>query len=62
MGIAVATEDGGSPCGACRQVLAEFAPRTAGASLHVLLVNAAGNIVRRTTLAELLPMAFDLTH
>jgi cytidine deaminase len=56
--LAVATEDGGTPCGACRQVLAEFAPRD-GAPLPVLLVDAAGN-VRETTLAALLPDAFTL--
>ena len=56
--VAVATEDGGTPCGACRQVLAEFAPRD-GSSLVVLLLDAAGN-VRETTLADLLPDAFAL--
>lgn len=58
--VAVATEDGGSPCGACRQVLSEFAPRD-GTPVPVYLVNAAGEIVQETTLAELLPLAFVLT-
>ncbi|MDX1932380.1 MAG: cytidine deaminase [Capsulimonadales bacterium] len=57
--IVVATEDGGTPCGACRQVLSEFAPKD-GTPLTVLLCDATGNIVRQTTLAELLPMAFAL--
>ena len=56
--VAVATEDAGTPCGACRQVLAEFAPR-GGAPLTVLLTGASGD-VRETTLAELFPEAFRL--
>jgi len=50
--IAIATQNGGSPCGACRQVLYEFAPR-----LRVLLCDAAGR-VRQFTLDQLLPEAF----
>jgi cytidine deaminase len=42
-----------APCGACRQVLAEFAP-----ALRVLYGSGAG--VASTTLAELLPLAFEL--
>ena len=57
--IAVATEDGGSPCGACRQVLAEFAMKD-GATVPVYLVNREGEVVREATLAELLPLAFQL--
>ncbi len=57
--VTVATDDGGSPCGACRQVLTEFAPRDGG-SLRVVLVDKAGAVVRETTIAELLPMAFDM--
>lgn len=51
--IAVVTRDGGSPCGSCRQVLAEFA-------LHatVLLANEAGEILQESTVNELLPGAF----
>ncbi|MBC8101677.1 MAG: cytidine deaminase [Cytophagales bacterium] len=57
--VAVATEDGGTPCGACRQVLAEFSPKE-GTPLVVLLLDQAGAVVTETTLAELLPMAFLL--
>jgi cytidine deaminase len=57
--VAVATEDGGTPCGACRQVLTEFAPRD-GSPVPVLLLDNAGTVVRETTLTELLPMAFTL--
>lgn len=42
------------PCGACRQVLAEFAP-----NLEVLLVGPRGR-VRRTRLGRLLPKNFRL--
>lgn len=59
MACVVATDDGGTPCGACRQVLAEFAPG-GNVPLCVLLVDKTGQIVHDTTLAELLPMAFTL--
>lgn len=51
--IAVVTRDGGSPCGSCRQVLAEFA-------LHatVLLANQAGEVLQESTVDKLLPGAF----
>lgn len=52
--IAVVTEDGGSPCGSCRQVMSEF-----GLGLHVILANAAGEIVSECSLADLLPRAFN---
>ncbi len=51
--IAVATSNGGMPCGACRQVLSEF-----GLETVVLIVNGDGNIKQETTVAELLPGAF----
>ena len=52
LGVAVVTENGGSPCGACRQVLVEFA-----GDVPVLLADTAGN-VRETTLHALLPDHF----
>jgi len=54
--IAIASDDRGflSPCGACCQVLAEFAPH-----LEVLLTNAAGGI-RVTSLDKLFPIPPDL--
>ena len=55
--VAVASENGGSPCGACRQVLAEF-----GLDITVLLVDAQGTIVLETTVGELLPEAFGPEH
>lgn len=45
-----------SPCGACRQVMAELG----SAELVVLLATIAG-AVRETTVKELLPQAFRLT-
>ena len=52
--IVVATEEGGTPCGACRQVLAEFAAD----QCPIVLVNGQGDIVLETTLGALLPHAF----
>ena len=51
--IAVVTRDGGSPCGACRQVLAEF-----GIETVVLIAKESGEVVWETTVEELLPGAF----
>ena len=56
--IAVATAGGHAPCGACRQVLAEF-----GSAMRVLLVDAdQRQPVRQFTLEELLPGQFRLEH
>ena len=51
--IAVASSNGGTPCGACRQVLSEF-----GQDIKVLIVNGEGVVEQETTIAELLPGAF----
>ncbi|NPA93442.1 MAG: cytidine deaminase [Chloroflexi bacterium] len=51
--IVVATDNGGTPCGACRQVLAEF-----GLDLEVLVVDGQGKILLDTTLEALLPASF----
>lgn len=51
--IAVATTNGATPCGACRQVLSEF-----GLDTLVIVANDQGEIVRQATVAELLPGAF----
>ena len=50
--IAIATRNGGSPCGACRQVMREFAPH-----LRILLADETGHI-RQFTLDQLLPDSF----
>lgn len=51
--IAVVTQNAGSPCGACRQVLAEF-----GMEIIVLIANTQGDVIREVELSELLPGAF----
>ena len=60
--VAVATPNGATPCGACRQVLAEFMPSSDGAErdMLVILVTQQGNQVLR--LSELLPHAFLPEH
>ncbi len=54
--VAICTENGGSPCGACRQVLAEFA-----GDVPVFLTDTDGNM-RETTLYTLLPDHFGPEH
>lgn len=51
--IAVVTSNGGTPCGSCRQVLAEF-----GVETRVIIADDSGRIVQETSVAELLPGAF----
>lgn len=54
--VAIATPGGHSPCGACRQFLAEF-----GGGMTVLLVDSdVAENVRETTLEKLLPEQFEL--
>jgi len=54
--IAVVTENGGSPCGACRQVMAEF-----GLDIVILIADVNGNLKAEIALANLLPNAFTPT-
>lgn len=54
--IAVVTSSGGTPCGACRQVLAEF-----GLDIRVLTA-APDRLHSETTVAELLPGAFTASN
>lgn len=51
--IAVVTRNAGSPCGSCRQVLAEF-----GLETRVLLADDKGEISLESSVAGLLPGAF----
>ena len=54
--VAVVTSGGASPCGACRQVLAEF-----GSGMDVVLVDADDPTnIRTTTLDQLLPEQFKM--
>ena len=55
--IAVETDNGGSPCGSCRQVLAEF-----GQDTTVLIANGEGELLQETTVKDLLPGAFTPEH
>lgn len=54
LGIAIVTKNGGSPCGACRQVMREFG----GKDLPILIVNEQGELIEETDLLELLPRSF----
>ncbi|MGJ3238121.1 MAG: cytidine deaminase [Anaerolineae bacterium] len=51
--IVVATENGGSPCGICRQMLYEFSP-----TMRVVCVTFEGDVTLDMTLNELLPTGF----
>jgi cytidine deaminase len=51
--ISVVTDNGGSPCGGCRQVLAEF-----GLDTIVLMADGSGKLLKEITVKELLPEAF----
>jgi cytidine deaminase len=55
--IAVVTDNGGSPCGSCRQVLAEF-----GLDTVVLIADGDGRLHHEMTLSDLLPEAFTPNH
>lgn len=51
--ISVVTDNGGTPCGGCRQVLAEF-----GLETIVLIGDGNGKLLQETTVGDLLPGAF----
>src|SRR4030065_2593187 len=53
LAIAVVTSNAGTPCGACRQVMAEF-----GLDTVVVIADAPGNLKQEARLSELLPGAF----
>lgn len=55
--IAVATKDAGTPCGACRQVLAEF-----GLDIQVIITDDQGRVKHNLTVDELLPRSFGPTN
>ena len=54
--IAVVTRNGGSPCGACRQVLSEFSPEL------IIFIADTDREYRTTTLKQLLPDSFTPAH
>lgn len=51
--IAVVTDNGGTPCGACRQVLSEF-----GLDTQVIIADDAGKVLQQLSVGDLLPGAF----
>jgi len=51
--IAVVTKNGGTPCGSCRQAMAEFNP-----NMKIYIANEKGELVQETTLKEILPGYF----
>lgn len=51
--VAVVTENGGTPCGSCRQVMAEF-----GTDMLVIVADEQENIIVEKSLSDLLPGAF----
>jgi cytidine deaminase len=51
--IAVVTSNGGTPCGSCRQVMAEF-----GLDIVVLVADVRGRLVLESTVAGMLPGSF----
>ncbi len=52
--LAVVTSNGGSPCGACRQALSEFANDDA----TIILASTEGHQVKTMTMQEMLPDRF----
>ena len=55
--ISVVTDNGGSPCGGCRQEMAEFA-----LDMIVLMADGNGRLIKESTVKELLPEAFTPEH
>ena len=55
--ISVVTDNGGSPCGGCRQVMAEFS-----LDMIVLMADRNGRLIKESTVKELLPEAFTPEH
>ena len=55
--ISVVTDNGGSPCGSCRQVLAEF-----GLDIVVLIADGKGKLTEEISIRDLLPYAFGPEH
>ncbi len=55
--LALVTDNGGTPCGSCRQVLTEF-----GLDTLILIADGSGKVVKSMTAGELLPEAFLPHH
>ena len=55
--IVISTKNGGSPCGSCRQVMAEF-----GLDAEVICTDENGKITLESTVSDMLPGAFTPGH
>lgn len=55
--IAVVSQNGGFPCGSCRQVLSEF-----GLDTRVIIANTDGEILKEASVEDLLPRPFGPKH
>lgn len=53
LALALSMPGAGAPCGACRQVLNEFAP-----DLAILICNQEGTLKQEVSLRDLLPLSF----
>ena len=51
--LAIVTENGGMPCGACRQVISEFSK-----DLPIIIGDYDGNLLDETNISSLLPFSF----
>lgn len=51
--IVIVSDNGGSPCGMCRQFLYEFAP-----NMVVIIANKQGQVLEELALSDLLPRGF----
>lgn len=54
LAISVVTKNAGSPCGACRQVMREFASQ----EMPVIIADESGKIVWESTMEGILPRSF----
>ena len=54
LAVAVVTRNAGAPCGACRQVMREFA----SLDIHVILTTVEDGLEEEFTLGDLLPRSF----
>tara|TARA_B100001123_G_C14344718_1_gene644611 strand:- start:32 stop:433 length:402 start_codon:yes stop_codon:yes gene_type:complete len=56
--LAIASPGGAAPCGACRQIIAEFAPKA-----DIFLINTENsNSIHKTTISTLLPLQFTANN
>ncbi len=56
--LAIASPSGAAPCGACRQIIAEYAPKA-----DILLVDTDNpNSIHKTTVSTLLPLQFTANN